>query len=128
MRPPALGYRLRAGLRAYGTSNMTNVKLLNQDNKTNARHSESWRDRRQDEYVHSLRIPFLRSSTSFIRTPALARGRNQEPREAGALGGTRNRMVVGGPLSQNLTRARSKILCRTVLKYNLQDTRTLSYL
>ena len=59
-------------------------------------------------------MPFLRSSTSFIRTPALARGRNEEPREAGALGGTRNSMVVGGPLSQNLTRARSKILCRTV--------------
>ena len=56
MRLPALGYRLRAGLRAYGTSNMTNVKLQNQDIKTNARHSESWRDRRQDEYVHSLRI------------------------------------------------------------------------
>ena len=31
MRPPALGYRLRAGLRAYGTSNVTHVKLLNQD-------------------------------------------------------------------------------------------------
>ena len=60
MRPPALGYRLRAGLRAYGTSNMTNVKLLNQDNKLNARYSESQRDRWQDEYVHSLRIAVLR--------------------------------------------------------------------
>ena len=35
---------------------MTNVKLLNQDNKLNARYSESQRDRWQDEYVHSLRI------------------------------------------------------------------------
>ena len=30
--------------------------------------------------------------------PALAHGRDQEPREAGALGA---RVVVGGPLSQN---------------------------
>ena len=52
MRPPALGYRLRAGIRAYGTSNVTNVKLLNQDSKMNARHSESQRDRWQDEYAH----------------------------------------------------------------------------
>ena len=57
MRPPALGYRLRAGIRAYGTSNVTTVKLQNQDSKLNARHSESQRDRWQDEYVHSLRIP-----------------------------------------------------------------------
>ena len=56
MRPPALGYRLRAGIRAYGTSNVTNVKLLNQDSKLNARHSASQRDRWQGEYVHSLRI------------------------------------------------------------------------
>ena len=56
MRPPALGYRLRAGIRAYGTSNVTTVKLQNQDSKLNARHSESQRDRWQDEYVHSLRI------------------------------------------------------------------------
>ena len=56
MRPPALGYRLRAGIRAYGTSNVTTVKLLNQDSKLNARHSESQRDRWQDEYAHSLRI------------------------------------------------------------------------
>ena len=80
MRPPALGYRLRAGIRAYGTSNVTNVKLLNQDNKTNARHSESWRDRRQDEYVHSLRIRYstnsreLRAKTRAISvdTPSTA--------------------------------------------------------
>ena len=56
MRPPALGYRLRAGIRAYGTSNVTTVKLQNQDSKLSARHSESQRDRWQDEYVHSLRI------------------------------------------------------------------------
>ena len=62
MRLPALGYRLRAGLRAYGTSNMTNVKLQNQDIKMNARYSESWRDRRQDEYVHSLRIRYSTNS------------------------------------------------------------------
>ena len=59
MRPPALGYRLRAGIRAYGTSNVTTVKLQNQDSKLNARHSESQRDRWQDEYVHSLHIAAL---------------------------------------------------------------------
>ena len=56
MRPPALGYRLRAGISAYGTSNLNTFKLQNQDSKLNARHSESQRDRWQDEYVHSLRI------------------------------------------------------------------------
>ena len=56
MRPPALGYRLRAGISAYGTSNLNTFKLQNQDSKLNARHSESQRDRWQDEYVHSLHI------------------------------------------------------------------------
>ena len=62
MRPPALGYRLRAGISAYGTSNLNTFKLQNQDSKLNARHSESQRDRWQDEYVHSLRIRYSTNS------------------------------------------------------------------
>ena len=69
MRPPALGYRLRVGICAYGTSNVTNVKLLNQDSKLSARHSESQRDRWQDEYVHSLRIGTDYDSGGFRLRP-----------------------------------------------------------